>query len=121
MITQVDPRYLHQDPEATRWLRKFAELPWGLQYITAVESHHCLTFEACLVDDERPLLQWIIAHGGLPIVDPKYNFWSGRAVIFFPSQRSRWYAIQTAGEYLTRDWWWKHTFDYADNDEYAGS
>ena len=115
----VDPRYLQQDPLATAWLKRFFDMRWGLQYITALESPYCLTFEANIVDDERPLFQWIKEHGGLPLVDPKENFWRSKGVFWFPNQRSRWYAMQTAEEYLTRDWWWKYTFDYAKNDEYT--
>lgn len=116
MTTQVDPRFLHQDPEATAWLRQFSNLPWNMQYIVAVESPYCLTFDAKIVDDERPLFRWIMDHGGLPVVDPKQNYWYKKGVVWFPNSRSRWYAILTASEYLTRDWWWKLTFDF--NDDY---
>jgi len=107
----VDPRYLQQDPTHQRWLKNYCDTPRGIQYYLANASDCCLTFEADLVDDERPLLQWMMDRGALPIVDPKRNYWQGKAVVWFPNQRSRWYAIQTAGRYLTRDWWWLHTFD----------
>lgn len=110
MQNQVDPRFHYQDPDHTKWLEDFFSLPWILHYHFANRSEYCLTFEADLVDDSRPLFKWIMDHGGLPIVDPKANYWRGKGVFWFPNSRSRWYAIQTAGEYLIRDWWWKHTF-----------
>lgn len=111
MTKTIDSRYLRQDPDHARWLKDFFNLMPGLRYYVANESEYCLTFEAAIVDDERPLLRWIMDHGGLPIVDPKANYWYGKAVVWFPNPRSRWYAMQTAGEYLVRDWWWKETFD----------
>lgn len=112
MTTQVDPRFFYQHPDHVSWLRDFARLIPGLHYYVANDSEYCLTFEANIVDDPRPLFQWIQAHGGLPIIDPKRHYWEGKGVFWFPNPRSRWYAIHTAGEYLIRDWWWKHTFDF---------
>jgi hypothetical protein len=111
MTKNIDHRYLQQDPDHDRWLKRFFNLVPYLQYHMANQSEYCLTFEASMVDDERPLFQWIVDHGGLPIVDPKQNYWYGKGVFWFPNQRSRWYAIQTAEAYLVRDWWWKYTFD----------
>jgi hypothetical protein len=112
--TTVDPRYLYQDSDHAAWLNSFFKTFPLLHYHMANESEYCLTFDAAIVDDERPLFQWIMDHGGLPIIDPKRSHWYGKGVFWFPNQRSRWYAIHTAGEYLTRDWWWKHTFDTED-------
>jgi len=113
-LISIDPGYHAQDPSHQAWLRTFFQLPAVLQYHFANESNFCLTFESALVDDPRPLFQWIQQRGGLPIIDPKRNYWYGRGVFWFPNSRSRWYAINTAGEYLTRDWWWKNTFGVAD-------
>lgn len=113
-LINIDPRYHQQDRQHQEWLHRFFQLPYTLQYHFANESPYCLTFQARLVDDTRPLFQWIQERGGLPIIDPKRNYWYGRGVFWFPNSRSRWYAINTAGEFLTRDWWWKHTFQVDD-------
>lgn len=109
--TPIDPRDLYQDPDHVAWLKDFFRTSPMLQYHMANESEYCLTFDADLVNDERPIFQWIQQRGGLPIVDPKNNYWYGMGVFWFPNSRSRWYAIQTAEEYLTRDWWHKYTFE----------
>lgn len=117
MTTVVDPRYHYQDPHHQWWLEYFFRLPPTLRYINAVNSECCLTFKTDLVDDDRPLFRWIMDRGGLPIIDPKRHFWHETGVFWFPNQRSRHYALMTAREYITRDWWWKHTFEF--DPEYA--
>jgi hypothetical protein len=111
MTKLIDPLYHVQDSDSQAWLNRFFQVPKILHYHFINESEWCLTFDADIVDDERPLFQWIMDHGGMPIVDPKNHYWYGKGVFWFPNSRSRHYALLTAEEYIESDQWWKHTFD----------